>query len=601
MALTPHQIQGIIDVHRQRASSIDYPKWDQYRSWYAGNFWNTGDPQPHGSGEVASTNDEDLTFEQNYAFAFTETMISNIVPTNPQVTVSARNRKKKDEAKIREALINDSFTRLKMHKVLWTMATHAAIYGRGFRKAVWNIRRGQPDVINIDPRHIFFDMSASRWDDIRYICEVTVLTKEDFEKRTKPGKNGKKPVYDLSAAEGVQYGAYPVWLNDKVQDKSMINDASKDVFQWVLVYEFYDFSSDKYYHFLGDSPKPLLDTELPYRVVRNPFGMLTFNDNLVDIGGMSDIQLIANSQERLNEIDTLELLHAHSSIPVLMLHKGLVDNPSEIMTAYRDASEPGAILSISAKPEVPIGHLWDVTPSPTLNPSFDKMRERCIQSIEFTLALAQYQRGAVGITDVATEIALADQASRTRNSRRQKEVFDQEGEMSVAIMGLYEEFLSPDSLVPVRVSGTQKAMEISREFLGVRSQDQLSYEEPLEYDYDAVPYSPAENNRVLQIRNLQDNMQYLMTSPFVDQQKLANKLLETLMISDVLMDDEQLKAQAEQQAAQAAQMGAAGGAGGGPAPLGQDTTAGGGMPPGVADVPGVPGVAGGPGAVTGGT
>ena len=153
---------------------------------------------------------------------------------------------------------------------------------------------------------------------------------------------------------------------------------------------------------------PLFEGDLPYRYTKNPFIQLVFNDNMVDLGGVSDVRLIASSQERLNEIDTLELWHAAASNPVLLVQTGLVDAPEQIMTALRDANQPGSMVGIPGKANAPLHDLIGHTPTPQFQPSFDKMRDRATHTIEFILGIPQYSRGVVGVADVATEVALAD-------------------------------------------------------------------------------------------------------------------------------------------------------------------------------------------------
>ena len=117
-----------------------------------------------------------------------------------------------------------------------------------------------------------------------------------------------------------------------------------------------------------------------------------------------------------------------------------------------------------------------------------------------------------------------------------------------------------------------RASMMAREILATRG------EEPLEYDYEAVPYSPTENNRLVQLRNLQQFFPLLQENSQVDQNTLIRKLCELLQMQDVLKSSEQLEqeaAQAQQEAAQAqanlAQP---------PGPGGQDTIASGALPPG---------------------
>jgi|TARA_R110000744_G_scaffold43517_2_gene97548 hypothetical protein len=530
MALSEKQITGIIETHRAK-SREERRDWDKWRAWYLSEYWGGDAEQP--SGSYAEGGAEEINFQTNYPYAYIDTMIANICPQNPQVTVMARQKALRENARFRESLINDCFQRNELHQLLWKFSTSAAICGRAFMKTVWNFKKGTTEFFTVDPRFIFFDMSAAKWKDIRYLVEVTVLTEAEFKQRAE--KKGKKgTTYNKKVAEKAVYGGYPTWLRDASRNSSMLNEASHDVYKWVTVYEVYDFEGDgKYYHMLDNVETPLFEGDLPYRYVRNPFAYATFNENMTDLGGLSDIKLIQSLQERLNEIDTLELWHAHSATPVMMVNTALADNPEEMLTALREANQPGSMIQVQGKANAPLRDIIEHTPIPQMTPSFDKMRERCTQVVEFILGIPQYSRGVVGVADVATEIALADTATRTRNGRRIKLIEDVVRELALRVVGLYEEFLGDDTILPVRLTGSQKVLEVSRESLAMK-EERSPEEHPMEYDYTAIPYSPTENHRLVQLQKLQQYLPMLIQSPMVDQEKLVVKLLELLQLQEVV-------------------------------------------------------------------
>ena len=587
MSFKPKQIRELINAHRNKART-ETDRWDKYRGAYMGDFYGSSATAPQGSGGGGGT--EDLSMETNFAYAFADTAVANICPTNPEVNVLARREAMAKAARYREALVNDTLDRIKAHKLLWQVATLACVYPRAFTKAVWNFRRNSPDFIARDPRYIWFDQSAGRWEDIRYLVEVTVLTKDEFDRRAKgPPENTQgggdpyphlpdEPIYDVKVAKGASFTSYPAWLRDSSKDRSTTNETSRDVLKWTVVYEVYDFSGEgRYYHFLEDAEDPLFVGELPYRFVRNPFSILTFNDNLNDIGGVSDVKLIWNALERLNELDTLMLWHAQTSIPMTLLNEGLCDNASHTKAQIREGGAPGSVISVKGKQGASIKDIIAYTDSPRLIPEFQQQRDRLNHTIEFVLGIPQYSRGVVGVADVATEVALADTATRTRNGRRQTAVNDLVKWMAQCIVGLYEEFMADDDVLPVRLTdATPEIVEITRASMQARDLLNSMGEEPMQFDYKVSAYSPAENNRLTQLRNLSQFLPVLIQSPAVDKTKLTKKLLELLQMENLMVPPEELQAQKAQGAAP---IQAPPGPGGGPPPEG-GTQAGGEMPTG---------------------
>ena len=530
MALTQKQIQGIISAHRTK-SRTERRDWDRWRSWYVAEYWGQDEDRPSGSTDILE--DEDVNFQTNYPYAYIDTMIANICPQNPQVTVMARREALQPAAQFREALVNDVFQRNKLHTTLWKTATNASICGRGFLKLVWNFKRESVEIFDVDPRNVFFDMSAAKFEDTRYVVEVTVLTEAEFKARSE-SQDGEPSQYDPAVAKKADFGGYPSWLKDTVRSNSLINEASLEVYKWVTVYEVYDFEGDRYYHMLENVEDPLFEGDLPYTYVRNPFVLVTFNENMTDLGGLSDIKLIGSLQERLNEIDTLELWHAHSSTPVAMVNTALVDNPEALITALREANQPGSMIAVEGKANAPLKDIVGQTPVPSFSPEFKEMRDRCNLVIEFILGIPQYSRGVVGVADVATEVALADTATRTRNGRRIKMMEDGVSDLSEKTVGLYEEFLPVDTRLPIRLTDSHNVLEVTRETLAMRA-NRSSTDKSLEYDYVAMPYSPTENHRLVQLQKLQQYLPLLLQAPGVDPGKLIAKLLDLLGLRDVLV------------------------------------------------------------------
>ena len=585
MSLDSKTLTSIIEAHVTRAQK-EHPTWDKWRAWYRSEFW----------GDHSFSNDDQLLVENNYLYSFCDTMVASVTPPNPRVTcVSRRNDdESRMAAKYRESLVNDVLYRAKTHNTLWQMATHASVYGRSIVKTVWNFSHKRPDFVVLDPRYVFFDMSASRWEDVRYVIEVTTLTKAEFFGRTKTKlkEKGRKKQYDAGVAKQAQFGSFPGWLKDKEETSTELSEKIREVFEWVTVYEVYDFTNDRYYHMLEGMEDPLFMGDLPYVFVRNPFSLLSFNENLADIGGLADSQLVERQQRRLNELDTLELRHAQSSIPVTVVNEALCDNPEDFMDQVAEATSPGDVVRLHGKNAAPLGEILGTTPTSSLTPDFSQIRDRIESSIQFVLGIPEYARGVAGSTEVATELALVDAAMRTRLGRRTKRINDVIVQMAEGIIGLYEEYLESAEEIPVRVSGTQKAARVARKHLIARSPrvaDEAKangevIERPLEIDFEVVPYSPTENSKTAQVKKLTQFMEILMQNPHIDQRKLTTHLLEVLDIQhDVMISEEQLQASQQDQQemaemqVQASEMAAEGGP--------QDTIATGGMPEGVSEVP----------------
>lgn len=484
--------------------------------------------------------DDGLSVESNYYFAFADTLVAQVVPPNPQVTIAASRKALEDPAKYREGLVNKVFNKEKLSAKIWKLCTRATVWPRCFIKAVWSETRKRPIFRVINPHYIFYDMNAEDYEDIRYIIEVTPITKADFNKRLKKqGKSGG--FYRKGAEEEVEFGKWPDWLepdNDwadrpRIAEEKEINIV-RDEYEWTVIYEIYDLRAKKFYHYAEGVEAPLLTDDLPYQYLANPYFQLSFNDNLKDLGGMSDAELIYPTVERLNEMQSLEIWHCKASIPAAVIHEGLVDDPEAFTDAYEQIDGPGQAISLNAKSRVSINDVLGQTPVPQLPIEWERSQQRLESIIEFVLGLPAYQRGSVGQSDVATELALTDSATKTRNARRQKQVYNVIEWASRAAIGLFHEFMDDELQIPIRIADDLDETMVTREMLNF---PENSPDDPWAYDYESHPYNASELNDVVRLKQFEAFMPILLQAAeagIIDMRELMKKLLELLHLPDLL-------------------------------------------------------------------
>ena len=251
------------------------------------------------------------------------------------------------------------------------------------------------------------------------------------------------------------------------------------------------------------------------------------------------MKLIAPMLEELNEVESLRLWFMKTSIPVMTLNKGLCDNSADVKEAYENLNV-GDLLEVEGRQSAPIDHIIGVMNTPSLSPDFAAVTDRLELAIEQTVALSKYSRGQVGNTDVATEVALADSATRTRNGRRQKKVYQIVSWMAEGALMLWEENLGEGDNLNVRVDDIAPYEDIDRQSLGMVGVSEVDWTDSVKlYEYEAIPYSATENNRLVQLQQIQEWLPVLSGNPalmpFVDIAKLMRRLLELLNIPETFM------------------------------------------------------------------
>ena len=79
MSLDPKTIKSLINAHVSKANK-EHKVWDKWRAWYRSEFW----------GEMVDEENDGLLIENNYLYAFTDTMVASVCPPTPRVTCLPR-------------------------------------------------------------------------------------------------------------------------------------------------------------------------------------------------------------------------------------------------------------------------------------------------------------------------------------------------------------------------------------------------------------------------------------------------------------------------------------------------------------------------------
>jgi len=528
--------------HHQARLDTQRKTWAMHLAAYRGNFYGK-------EGGEAGAEDDDITVEHNHLYSFVDSLISNVCPTNPEVDIVARRRTMKGAARVRTALVNDVLLREQAPKKFWRLAATASVYPRAFTKTIYEAKRKRPKLRILPPHRVIYDMAAETWDDLRYICEITTITKAQFAQRLKKPKKGGH--YRSDCEDDIHWGTFPDWLKADELDKRSGKkdeteiDITRSYAEYAVIYEYYDLVGEKYYHFAQGVEAPLMTTDLPYRLVKNPFDMLTFNDNLEDTGGLSDAHLIYALLQRLNELASLEMWHIQTAIPIPVIHDALLEDPEEFADAFQSATGPGHAIHLNARRDVTINDIMGQTPVVQLPIEWARARAAIIEEIERVLGLPAYQRGAAGQSDVATELALIEGATKTRDARRQKALYLVIAQVAKKIIDLYLEYLDPESDIPLRVQDGEEDATATRQsmnFPDLDAKGDVEAEEDWSWDYEARPFNADENNSVVDLKRLETYMPLLQGNPAVNQVRLTKRLLERLDLDGVANTEEEMAA-----------------------------------------------------------
>jgi hypothetical protein len=521
--MLPSQYRATIERHvaRYKDKGGEKEYFDKVRRVYRGEFW---------SSKSGPSEAQLMKMSTNLVFAITDTALSTLVPPNPQVSAIPRNRADEDRVASAEDVVNLAFDTGRFRRELGTTTFHAVLYGRGVGKTVWDSARDLPVTRSIDPRNLFFDLVATRPEDIRYWIELTLVGEREFLKRVESGQ------YDKAVAAEYRADTYPRWMlpdDAKEWDSQKLKNFQK----WHIVYECYDMEDGKVWHFCPDADKPLFEDDLLYL----PYDLLALNSNGEDCRGLSEIGLILDNQEEYNLLST----YLHNIVRYQVGRIGydagaLVEDVVEKM----HQAPLGAAVPMSMRPELRgQGHtakdfIFEL-PVVHAQPEQIDLLARLREGIAYVSALADAQRGQVTGAKTATELALIEGQLRNRLRNRQ-----------TALDEFTESCASKQLLLASRFMRKEKVLRITGEE-GWRSIDPWSLE-GVEATFKMVPYSPMESNRAVKAEIMRSMIDVFAKNPLIDQRNFFYHLLKLLdMPADVLKKQEDVEQAAGQPGAPA--------------------------------------------------
>ena len=516
--------QEIIREHESSFSLTLRPALRRWKQMFAGVNRDTvaNLAQTFGSNVDRSRNEDgEAYFDTNYAFMMVDTGRSNVVPGNPQVQIHPMSLEvDQSRTKTAEALVNYNFRQGRIRKALTRMNGLTMLHGVSYLKAVYNLRENRVKYETVPRSDLFVDPLADTWEDVGYIIQKTTLTVAEVKARLEDGRYmvpAGKTVQQ--AIENMRVRANPNFLGGEANNaasgrslewvgkptpRDIIDDDNRvrrkiDV---VVVYEVFDFAGNRYWHFGGPSLTPLFKSELPYKLVKNPFLPLVYNDSLEGTAGLSDMQLIEPLVQQIHYMDATRMRHAQACIPRTLVNDDAVENADSFQQDLIEADGPGRLVRVKLSNEryrsASLGDIFHTTPQPSLMPEFAGTIQRAEDKVFETLGISPFQRGTVGAGRVATEFALADQANQTRLSERLQAIGDLLEAAARLTLDLYNEFLPKTEQIYLRVEGSSPAQSANREtlpfFPNISAAGSLLI--------NVVPYSPQETTRETRLNKL---------------------------------------------------------------------------------------------------
>lgn len=546
-------LSNLIDRHRRYYERTEKKNFDKARRYYRGEFYTSRNDVNLSDGAIPS-----FLCSKNMIYAIADTAVSALLGPNPKVAANPRNRESQAAIPLVNGLMEYVFDANNMRRRAATALIDAVLCKRGVFKTGWDVAGDKPVVRVIEPGSIFFDQTVRDVDDIRYWLEAAVIPWTEFQRRVQAGFYKSPKIADVTPDR------YPKWITDSYKNSDV--GQLRDAFEWVTVWEYYDRESNKVIHYVRQADAIVFERELDYI----PYSMFSLNQSAVDCLGLSEVQLVLNQQETINDLLTHMKQIVYLMIPRILFNSELITE-EDLNKAVEAAT--GSFVPISptnAEGLRTLSTLFYEMPMPQVPVGVENFIARQEGDAAFISALAEAARGQVAGARTATEMAIIDAQMRTRLATREGHINSALQDVAEKCFYLSKKYMQQPKLVAV--SGHEGWSEVS-----------LADIHEVDVNFSMVSYNPIRQNPSVMSETLLKLFPILAQDPNINKRALLEELVTGVGLSGkLLIPKEELEQQeAMQQQMMLMQMMAAQGAGGpGAAPPGAPS-----LPPG-AEVPG---------------
>ena len=499
------KLNALINKHLAFYERTEKKSFDRARRFYRGDFY------AQANNADSSDMDSSLLSSKNLVYAIADTAVSALLGPNPVVAANPRNPRSEEAAPAINGFMEYVFHANKMRRRAATALIDAVLCKRGIFKTGWSSVEDRPVVRVVDPSALFFDMTVRDVDDIRYWLEATVMPWSEFKGRVQSGKYKSEKLGDI------QPDRYPTWMLDKKQ-KSQRNSV-RDSFQWVTVWEYYDRQTNTVQHYVKQADAVVFEDKIDYI----PYSMFSLNHSGVDCLGLSEVQLILDQQQTVNDLLTHMKQITYLMIPRILYDAGRITE--EDLNKAVEATT-GAFVGIAPENSEALRNLATLfyeMPMPDSPAGVKEFIARQEDDAAFISALAEAARGQVTGARTATEMAIIDSQMRNRLATREGHLND--AMQDVAAKAFYLSKLYMSEKKTVRVTGERRWDTVSLDTIA----DVL-------VDFEMATHHPMQKNPAVVLESVIQMLPMLTQSPHIDVRRLTEEIVQGIgMSSNVLM------------------------------------------------------------------
>ena len=531
------KLSTLIDRHKRFYEQNEKKSFDKARRYYRGDFWSGA------SVDVERNNNLHLC-SKNLIYAIADTAVSALLGPNPSVAAMPQNSNSMEASPAVTGLLEYVFKDNRMRRRAATALIDAVLCKRGIFKTSWNTDKDTPTIKVCDPSTVFFDLTVRDVDDIKYWLEATVLPYAEFKKRVESG-------HYKANLEDVSPDRYPSWMLG--DDQKGDTDSVRDAFEWVTVWEYYDRETNKVMHYVRQLDQVVFEDTIEYI----PYSMFSLNQSGIDCLGLSEVQLVLNQQETVNDLLTHMKRITYLQIPRILYDAGRISEEDLNKAVEATAGSFIGMAPQNSEALRTLASLFYEMPIPQTPQGVVAFIDRQENDAAFISALAEAARGQVVGARTATEMAIIDAQMKNRLATREGHLNDALEDLASKAYFLCRKYMRGEKMI--KVTGSRKWSSVNLETI-----------RDVDVAFEMVSYNPIKTNPSVMVETLLQLIPLLQQDPNIDARLLTEEVVKGLGLpTKLLMPQEEVEAAAQMEMGQQQQMamgGAAAGGGGAPSP-----------------------------------
>ena len=275
--------------------------------------------------------------------------------------------------------------------------------------------------------------------------------------------------------------------------------------------------------------------------------------------GLSEVQLVLNQQETINDLLTHMKQITYLQIPRILYDSGRI-NEEDLNKAVE--ASVGSFVGINPSNSESLRTLatpFYEMPQPQNPQGVQEFVARQEDDAAFISALAEAARGQVVGARTATEMAIIDAQMRTRLATREGHLNDAIEDVARKSFYLSKKYMREPRLI--RIAGDKRWAELAHKDL-----------RDVQMDFEMVSYNPIRKNPSIMLESLLQLIPFLAENPNVDIRSLTEEVISGMGLSRrIIIPEAELEAMQQEameqqgQMAQAESQASLGGAAGGEA------------------------------------